>query len=278
MMVKKKNDESYSKKLVEATNPQVYVNDAFGTAHRAHSSTAGVVPFIKGPHVAGFLLEKELAYLQGALDNPARPFTALVGGAKVSTKIPVLESLIAKSDNLILGGAMIFTFYAARGYNIGKSLVEKDKLSLATNIEKKAKDKGIKFILPTDVVIAKEAKEDAEIKTVKVTEIPDGWIGLDIGPQSIKEIGEILNKSKTVLWNGPVGMFEVKPFATGTNSIAKLLAEGTSKGITTVVGGGDTTAAIAKLKLESKLSHVSTGWRCVSGIIGRSGTSWCRRS
>jgi phosphoglycerate kinase len=254
-----KNDPKFAQSLAESTNANVYVNDAFGTAHRAHASTAGICKYIKGPSVAGFLMEKELKYLTGAIENPAPPFAALIGGAKVSTKIPVLNSLLAKTDKLLIGGAMAFTFLKARGLSVGTSLVEDKFLATARDLEKQADARGVELYLPTDVVIAREMKEDAEFKVVPVNQIPDGWMGVDIGPNSRADIANILRQCKTILWNGPVGVFEMKNFAEGTLSIAKVLAEVTKAGAVTIVGGGDSVAAAEEAGVADQLSHVSTG-------------------
>ncbi|KAG2679606.1 hypothetical protein I3843_11G058600 [Carya illinoinensis] len=251
-----KNDPEFAKKL--ASLADVYVNDAFGTAHRAHASTEGVAKYLK-PAVAGFLMQKELDYLVGAVANPKRPFAAIVGGSKVSTKIGVIESLLGKVDLLLLGGGMMFTFYKAQGYSVGSSLVEEDKLDLATSLMEKAKLKGVSLLLPTDVVIADKFAADANSKVVPASSIPDGWMGLDIGPDSIKTFSEVLDTTQTIIWNGPMGVFEIDKFAVGTEAIAKTLADLTAKGVTTIVGGGDSVAAVEKLGLAEKMSHISTG-------------------
>ncbi|KAL5199381.1 hypothetical protein ABZP36_020584 [Zizania latifolia] len=251
-----KNDPGFAKKLASVAD--LYVNDAFGTAHRAHASTEGVTKYLK-PSVAGFLMQKELDYLVGAVANPKKPFAAIVGGSKVSSKIGVIESLLAKVDILILGGGMIFTFYKAQGYAVGKSLVEEDKLQLATSLIEKAKSKGVSLLLPTDVVVADKFAADAESKIVPASAIPDGWMGLDIGPDSIKTFNETLDTTKTVIWNGPMGVFEFEKFAAGTDAIAKKLADVTAKGVTTIIGGGDSVAAVEKAGLANKMSHISTG-------------------
>nr|CAB3504674.1 unnamed protein product [Digitaria exilis] len=244
-----KNDPEFAKKLASVAD--LYVNDAFGTAHRAHASTEGVTKFLK-PAVAGFLMQKELDYLVGAVANPKKPFAAVVGGSKVSTKIGVIESLLAKVDILILGGGMTYTFYKAQGYAVGKSLVEEDKLELATSLIEKAKAKGVSLLLPTDIVIAD--------KIVPATAIPDDWMGLDVGPDSSKTFNEVLDTTQTIIWNGPMGVFEFEKFTTGTDAIAKKLAElTTSKGVTTIIGGGDSVAAVEKAGLADKMSHISTG-------------------
>lgn len=251
-----KNDPEFAKKL--ASLADLYVNDAFGTAHRAHASTEGVAKFLK-PAVAGFLMQKELDYLVGAVSNPKKPFAAIVGGSKVSSKIGVIESLLEKVDILLLGGGMIFTFYKAQGLTVGSSLVEEDKLDLATALLEKAKSKGVALLLPTDVVIADKFAADANSKVVPASAIPDGWMGLDIGPDSIKTFGESLDTTKTVIWNGPMGVFEFEKFAAGTEAIAKKLADLSGKGVTTIIGGGDSVAAVEKAGLADKMSHISTG-------------------
>eukprot|EP01025_Chloroclados_australasicus_P049299 TRINITY_DN5606_c0_g1_i1.p1 TRINITY_DN5606_c0_g1~~TRINITY_DN5606_c0_g1_i1.p1 ORF type:complete len:508 (-),score=78.20 TRINITY_DN5606_c0_g1_i1:235-1650(-) len=251
-----KNDEEFSKQLAEYAD--MYVNDAFGTAHRAHSSTEGVTKFLS-PNVSGFLLQKELDYLEGAVATPKRPFAAIVGGSKVSSKITVIESLLEKCDKLFLGGGMIFTFFKADGKSIGSSLVEDDQLDLAKDLVKKAAAKGVEFILPTDVVIADAFSADANSQIVSVDAIPDGWMGLDIGPDSIKQFNDALADCKTVVWNGPMGVFEFEKFASGTFAIADKLAELTGTGCTTIIGGGDSVAAVEKANLAEKMSHISTG-------------------
>jgi phosphoglycerate kinase len=251
-----KNDPTFAKKL--AANADLYVNDAFGTAHRAHGSTEGVAAHLK-PAVAGFLLQKELDYLQGAVENPKRPFAAIVGGSKVSSKISVIESMLNKVNKLVLGGAMIFTFFKARGLNVGKSLVEDDQIELAKKLEKLAADKGVELLLASDVVVADKFAADAQSKVVEINNIPDDWMGLDIGPKTIAEITNALSDCKTVIWNGPMGVFEIVAFAKGTNAIAHALADLTSKGAVTIIGGGDSVAAVEKAGLAEKMSHISTG-------------------
>jgi phosphoglycerate kinase len=251
-----KNDPEFAKKL--ASLADIYVNDAFGTAHRAHASTEGVTKYLS-TSVAGFLLDKELQYLSGAIDNPQRPLAAIVGGSKVSSKIGVIETLLDKVDYLLLGGGMIFTFYKARGLSVGKSLVEEDKLDLARALEAKAAAKGVKFLLPTDVVVADNFKPDANAQTVSINDIPDGWMGLDIGPDSVKVFQEALSHCKSAIWNGPMGVFEFDKFAVGTEAIAKTLAELTGTGTITIIGGGDSVAAVEKVGLADKMSHISTG-------------------
>ena len=247
-----KNDEELSKKF--ASLAEIYVNDAFGTAHRAHSSTTGVASFL--PAVSGFLIEKELNFMGGALENPERPFMAILGGRKVSDKIGVIESLLEKVDVLMIGGAMAYTFFKAMGYSVGNSICEEDKLDLARSLMEKAKAKGVKFMLPIDTKVGKEFSKDTESKTVKYTEIPDGWEGFDIGAETIALYSEELKKAKTVIWNGPVGLFEFDQFAIGTNSIAKILSE---LDAVPIVGGGDSAAAVEKAGLADKFTHISTG-------------------
>ena len=246
------NDPEFSKKL--ASFAEVFVNDAFGTAHRAHASTAGVADYL--PAVSGFLIEKELNFMGDALNNPQRPFMAILGGRKVSDKIGVIESLLEKVDTLMIGGAMAYTFFKAMGYGVGNSICELDKLDLATELMEKAKQKGVKFMLPVDTRVGKEFKADTESKVVKYNEIPDEWEGFDIGDETVKMYIEELAKAKTVVWNGPVGLFEFDQFAVGTNSIAKALGD---LDAVTIIGGGDSAAAIEKLGIADKFSHISTG-------------------
>jgi phosphoglycerate kinase len=250
------NVPSFAEKL--SKNISVYVNDAFGTAHRAHASTEGVTKYVKN-NVAGYLLQKEIAFLKSAVDNPKRPFAAIVGGAKVSTKIPVIQSLIQKCDKIFIGGGMIFTFYRAQGLSVGKSMVETDFIETAKNLLAEAKAKGVKLYLPTDVVIADDFKADAKSQTVNVNAIPDGWMGLDIGPETLKQFSSEIGSSKTVVWNGPMGVFEFEKFAAGTFGIAHALADVTKAGGTTIIGGGDSVAAVNAAKLDSQMSHISTG-------------------
>lgn len=250
------NDAEFAKKL--AANADLYVNDAFGTAHRAHASTAGVTEYLS-PAVAGSLIEKELKFLQETVDNPQRPLAAIVGGSKVSSKIGVIETLLDKVDKIFIGGGMIFTFYKARGMNVGSSLVEEDKLDLATKLEAKAKEKGVEFLLPTDVVLADKFAADANTQTVSVNDIPDGWMGLDIGPDSIKTFQAALADCKSVIWNGPMGVFEMEAFAKGTDGIATTLAGLTGTGCITIIGGGDSVAAVEQAGLADQMSHISTG-------------------
>jgi phosphoglycerate kinase len=251
-----KNDPEFTKQL--ASLADVYVNDAFGTAHRAHASTEGVTHHLR-PSVAGYLIEKELQYLQNAIENPQKPLAAIIGGSKVSSKIGVIETLLDKVDKLLIGGGMIFTFYKARGLSVGKSLVEEDKLELAKSLEAKAKERGIDLLLPTDVVVADNFAADADSRTVSIESIPDGWMGLDIGPDSVKLFQDALSDCKSVIWNGPMGVFEFDKFAVGTEAIAHTMAELTKKGATTIIGGGDSVAAVEKVGVADQMSHISTG-------------------
>ncbi|MGB7251413.1 MAG: phosphoglycerate kinase [Phormidesmis sp.] len=250
------NDPEFAKQL--AANADLYVNDAFGTAHRAHASTAGVTEYLS-PAVAGSLIEKELKFLQETVDSPQRPLAAIVGGSKVSSKIGVIETLLDKVDKIFIGGGMIFTFYKARGMSVGGSLVEEDKLDLAKKLEAKAKEKGVEFLLPTDVVVADKFAADANTQIVSVDDIPDGWMGLDIGPDSIKTFQDALADCKSVIWNGPMGVFEMEAFAKGTTGIANTLAGLTEKGCITIIGGGDSVAAVEQAGLADQMSHISTG-------------------
>ncbi|YAI81668.1 MAG: phosphoglycerate kinase [cyanobacterium endosymbiont of Rhopalodia sterrenbergii] len=251
-----KNDPEFAKQL--ASNADLYVNDAFGTAHRAHASTEGVTHYLS-PSVAGYLIEKELKYLQAALKKTQRPLAAIIGGSKVSEKIGVIATLLEKCDKLIIGGGMIFTFYKARGFSVGKSLVENDKLESAKYLEAKAKEKGVDFLLPSDVVVADNFTSNANNKTVSVDSIEDGWMGLDIGPNSIKLFQEALADCKVVIWNGPMGVFEFDKFSVGTEAIARTLADLTETGTTTIIGGGDSVAAVKKVGVAERISHISTG-------------------
>ena len=246
------NNPEFAKKL--ASMAEIFVNDAFGTAHRAHASTTGIADYIPG--VAGFLIEKELKFLGNAINNPERPFVAILGGAKVSDKIGVIDSLLDKVDTLMIGGGMAYTFFKAQGYNVGNSLCEVEKTGLALQAMEKAKEKGVKLLLPIDTKIGKEFKPDTESKTVSWTEIPEGWEGFDIGEESIKMFAEEIKKAKTVVWNGPLGLFEFDQFAIGTNSIAEVLSQIDA---TTIIGGGDSAAAVRKAGLENKMTHISTG-------------------
>lgn len=248
-----KNNEEFAKKL--ALYGEVYINDAFGTAHRAHASTEGVTKFIK-KCAAGYLMQKELEYLTKAVANPEHPYTAILGGSKISGKIDVIKNMLGKADKILVGGGMIFTFYKAMGYEIGKSLLEEDKVDLAKELISEA---GDKLVLPTDLVAADKFDNGAAYSVVPANAIPSDKIGMDIGPDTIINFRKIILKSKTVVWNGPMGVFEMDNFAKGTFEVAKALSEATKKGTVTVIGGGDSAAAIAKAGLEHDVSHVSTG-------------------
>ncbi len=250
------NDPEFAEKL--ASLGDVYVNDAFGTAHRAHASTEGVTRHFS-QSLAGFLIEKELRYLGSALADPARPFAAVLGGAKISGKIDVISNLFGKVDMLLIGGGMVFTFAKAMGYDIGDSLLEENKVELAREIIAKAKGSRTELIFPTDTIVATDISEDAQTQVVPIDKIPAGMKGLDIGPESLRLFSAKLRNAKTVVWNGPMGVFECKPFAEGTYGVAKLLAEITADGATTIVGGGDSAAAVGKTGLDNKLTHISTG-------------------
>ena len=251
-----KNDPEFAKQLAKLGD--VYINDAFGSAHRAHASTEGVTKFIK-TCAAGYLMQKELDYLGKALAKPKRPYCAILGGAKISGKIDVIKNLLDKVDSLIVGGGMAFTFFKAEGKEIGKSLLEVEKLDLAKDLLQNLKSSKIKFLLPVDVVVADEFKNESPSKVVSVDNIPPDKMGLDIGPETIKLFSDELMKSKTIVWNGPMGVFEMDNFAKGTFEIAQVLAKATSGGAVTVIGGGDSAAAISKAGLDKKVSHVSTG-------------------
>lgn len=240
-----------------ASYADVFVNDAFGSAHRAHASTETVAKFL--PAVAGFLMEKELEYLGKAVANPARPYVAVMGGAKISDKIEVIRNLMSKVDALLIGGGMMFTFYKALGYEIGNSLLEADKVDLAKSLLEEAKAKNIRLLLPTDTVVGDKFDNAAATQIVSVDRIPAGWMGLDIGPQTIQLFSDEIKKARTVVWNGPMGVFEMPKFAAGTLAIARALAEATKAGATTIVGGGDSASAIAQAGLDKAVSHVSTG-------------------
>lgn len=248
-----KNDESLSKEF--ASMAEIFVNDAFGTAHRAHSSTAGIAEFL--PAVSGFLIEKELKFLGNTLENPKRPFVAILGGKKVSDKIGVIDSLLEKVDKLIIGGGMAYTFFKSMGYNVGNSICELDKLELAKNLMDKAKQKSVKLVLPIDNIIADEFSPNANAKAIDSDQIPDGWEGLDIGPKTVELFKKELEDAKTIIWNGPVGLSEYEKFANGTRSIAQALAE--KEDAITIIGGGDSAAAIEKMGLSDKMTHISTG-------------------
>ncbi|WP_134687335.1 phosphoglycerate kinase [Brevibacillus migulae] len=247
-----KNDPTLAKQFADLAD--LFVNDAFGAAHRAHASTAGIAAHI--PAVAGLLMEKEIQFLGGALSNPQRPFTAIVGGAKVKDKIAVIENLLTKVDSLIIGGGMANTFLKAQGYAIGASLCEDDKLDLARSLMEQATKRGVKLLMPVDVVVADRFAADAEKKTVPVSEIPDGWMALDVGPESVTLFRDAIVASETVVWNGPMGVFEMDAFASGTIGVAKAMAD--CKGIT-IIGGGDSVAAVEKAGVAEQMTHISTG-------------------
>jgi phosphoglycerate kinase len=251
-----KNDPAFAKQLAELGD--VYINDAFGSAHRAHASTEGVTKYIK-ICAAGYLMQKELDYLGGAITNPKRPYVAILGGAKISGKIDVINNLLGKVDTLIVGGGMAYTFYKAEGKEIGTSLLEAEKIDLAKEVLANAKKSGIKFLLPKDVVVAAEFNNDSPSTVVSVDAMPADKMGLDIGPETIKLFSDELKNAKTIVWNGPMGVFEMDNFAKGTNAIAQVLADVTAAGSITVIGGGDSAAAITKAGLKDKVSHVSTG-------------------
>ncbi len=246
------NEPEFAKKL--ANFAEIFVNDAFGTAHRAHASTAGVASYL--PAVSGFLIEKELKFLGEALENPERPFIAILGGSKVSDKIGVIENLLEKVDTLIIGGGMSYTFIKAQGYDVGRSICEEDKLDVAREILKKAKEKNVELLLPDDIVVVKEFNKDADYIIVDATKIPEEYEGMDIGLKTREKYAKKLQTAKTVIWNGPVGVFEFPRFAEGTNSIAKAISELDAK---TIIGGGDSASAVEKAGLADKMTHISTG-------------------
>lgn len=247
-----KNDPELAKSF--AALADLFVNDAFGAAHRAHASTAGIAQYI--PAVAGLLMEKEIRFMGGALTSPERPFTAIVGGAKVKDKIAVIENLLTKVDHLIIGGGMANTFLKAQGFGIGASLCEDDKLDLARSLMEQAKERGVQLLMPVDVVVADRFAADAEKKIVAIDAIPDGWMALDIGPKSVEEFQRVIVASKTVVWNGPMGVFEMDAFAQGTIGVAKAMAECAG---TTIIGGGDSVAAVEKAGVAEQMTHISTG-------------------
>jgi phosphoglycerate kinase len=251
-----KNDEQFASQLAEGAD--IYVNDAFGTAHRAHASTAGVTKFFDKA-AAGYLIEKELKYLGNAVDNPVRPMVAILGGAKISGKIDVIKSLFEKVDTLIIGGGMAYTFYKSKGYEIGTSLLEEDKIALAGEILKEAEEKNINLIIPVDVVVADDFKNDANTKVVAVDQIPADYMGLDIGPKSVELFTETIKSAKTIIWNGPVGVFEMPNFANGTRKVAEAIAAATAGGAVSVIGGGDSAAAISQFGMDDQFTHISTG-------------------
>ncbi len=250
------NDPEFCKKI--AALADVYVNDAFGTAHRAHASTEGITHYLDTV-AAGFLLMKEIEFLDHAVKNPKRPFVAIIGGVKISGKIDVITALLDKADTLLVGGGMMFTFMKAQGKEIGASVLEAERLDMAKDILEKAKSSRCEFLLPVDCVIADKFSNEADVRTVSVDNIPEGWMGLDIGPETEKIFRERIVGAATVVWNGPMGVFEMDKFAHGTKAVADAMAEATKKGASTIVGGGDSAAAIAKLGMESAMSHISTG-------------------
>lgn len=247
-----KNDENFAKEL--ASLGEIYVNDAFGTSHRAHASNVGVSSYL--PSAVGFLVEKEISIMGKALEDPERPFVAILGGAKVSDKIGVIENLLDKVDSILIGGGMAYTFLKAQGYEIGQSLLEEDKMDLALSLIEKAKEKGVKLLLPVDITTAKEFKNDTEIRIAGIDSIPEDWMGLDIGPKTLKLFSEEISKAKTVIWNGPTGVFEMENFSKGTYGIAKALVDSDA---TTIVGGGDSASAVEKAGYAAQITHVSTG-------------------
>ncbi|WP_411502646.1 phosphoglycerate kinase [Brevibacillus centrosporus] len=247
-----KNDPDIAKSF--AALADLFVNDAFGTAHRAHASTAGIANYI--PAVAGLLMEKEIRFMGGALSRPERPFTAIVGGAKVKDKIAVIENLLTKVDHLIIGGGMANTFLKAQGYGIGASLCEDDKLDLARTLMAQAKERNVSLLMPVDVVVADRFAADAEKQTVSIDAIPDGWMALDIGPKTVEQYHKVIVDSKTVVWNGPMGVFEMDAFAQGTIGVAKAMSECSG---TTIIGGGDSVAAVEKAGVAEQMTHISTG-------------------
>ncbi len=252
-----KGDKEFAQKL--AALGDVYVNDAFGTAHRAHASTAVIAQFFPDAKCAGYLLAAEVSNAEKVLNNAERPFTAIMGGAKVSDKIELIEQLMGKVDNLIIGGGMAYTFAKAQGGKIGKSLVEEDKLDLANDILAKAKERGINILLPTDSIIADAFSNDANTEIAQNDNIKDGWMGLDIGPDSIKAFSKVVESSKTILWNGPMGVFEMEKFEQGTKAIAEAVVRATKNGAFSLIGGGDSAAAVAKFHFTDEVSYVSTG-------------------
>ncbi len=251
-----KNDENFARQLAQGAD--IYVNDAFGTAHRAHASTAGVTKFFDQA-AAGYLIEKELKYLGNAVDNPVRPMVAILGGAKISGKIDVIKSLFEKVDTLIIGGGMAYTFYKSKGYEIGTSLLEEDKVALAGEILNEAEDKNIDLIIPVDVVVADDFNNEAKTEVVPVDRIPADYMGLDIGPKTIDLFSEKIKAAKTIVWNGPVGVFEMPNFANGTRKVAEAIAEATAGGAVSVIGGGDSAAAISQFGMDEQFTHISTG-------------------
>ncbi|HEY0898657.1 MAG TPA: phosphoglycerate kinase [Sphingobacteriaceae bacterium] len=252
-----KGDEAFAEKLSRLGD--IYVNDAFGTAHRAHASTAVIAKFFPGAKYFGYLMAAELQNAEKVLNNPERPFTAIMGGAKVSDKILLIERLLDKVDNLLIGGGMAYTFAKARGGNIGKSLVEEDKLDLANSLVEKAKSKGVDLLLPHDSIIADAFSGDANVDVADNYDISEGWMGLDIGPDTVSKFMDVIASSKTILWNGPMGVFEMEKFENGTKAVAEAVVEATRKGAFSLIGGGDSAAAVSKFGFEDQVSYVSTG-------------------
>lgn len=248
-----KNGDEFAREL--ASLADIFVNDAFGTAHRAHSSNVGVCKYL--PSAVGFLVEKEIEVMGNALENPKRPLTAILGGAKVSDKIAVIENLLNIADNILVGGGMAYTFLKSKGYSIGTSLLEEDKVELAGELIKKAKNKGVNLLLPIDTVVAKEFKNDTEFYKTDADKIPEGFMGLDIGDRTVEMFSKVIKESKTIIWNGPLGVFEMDNFAKGTNSVARYIAE--NKEAVSIIGGGDSAAAVEKIGLGDKITHISTG-------------------
>ncbi|MGD9569811.1 MAG: phosphoglycerate kinase [Sedimentibacter sp.] len=248
-----KNGEDFSKEL--SSLGDIFVNDAFGTAHRAHSSTAGICSYL--PSAVGFLVEKEIEIMGNALENPKRPLTAILGGAKVSDKIAVIENLINIADNILIGGGMAYTFFKSMGYSIGTSLLEEDKVDLAKQLIEKAKNKNVNLLLPVDTVVAKEFKNETEFYSTDADKMPDGYMGLDIGEKTVEMFKKVINESKTIIWNGPLGVFEMDNFAKGTIAVAKCIAD--NKAAVSIIGGGDSAAAVEKFGLGDKITHISTG-------------------
>jgi phosphoglycerate kinase len=251
-----KNDQTFAEQLAEGCD--VYINDAFGTAHRAHASTEGITHFIP-ECVAGYLIEKEIKFLDQAINNPKKPLLAILGGAKISGKIDVIKNLFNKVDSIIIGGGMVFTFLKAQGLEIGESLLEEDRIKMAQELLKEASQKNISMLLPKDIVVADKFDNNASKKTVSITHIPSDWMGLDIGPETINEFSEKITHAGTVVWNGPMGAFEMESFSNGTYKIAQALGKATESGSITIVGGGDSAAAVSKFGLDDQISHISTG-------------------
>ncbi len=262
------NDAEFARALGALAD--IYVNDAFGSAHRAHASTEGVTHHVETA-VSGLLMEKEITYLDEALKKPARPFVAILGGAKISGKIEVIENLLDKVDTLLIGGGMSYTFFKAMGLEIGDSLLEEDRLGVASELLQRSEERGVKLQLPMDLVVADDFSAAAQVQVVARADMPEGWEGVDIGPQTRKLYGEIMARAGTVMWNGPLGVFEMEPFALGTRAVAEALAAATAKGAISIIGGGDTAAAITQMGLAAAMTHISTGGgaslECMGGRI-----------